>query len=730
MKFILVIFLFCVSTIFPQKLKGIVYENIDGKVSPLPGVNIFWENTSIGTTTNSNGEFEIIKTSADSTNLIISYVTYKPDTLTIKKSETFIEIILTENLELQEISVTVKTKGTEFDDLNPILTQTLFNKELKKAACCNLSESFETNASVDVSYTDAVSGAKQIKLLGLDGKYSQIMTENIPNLRGLASAYGIYFVPGPWMESIQISKGTASVINGFESTTGQINIEYKKSIEPNSFYADLFSTDKLKNDVNAISTIKIDENISTTLFLHGEYFGKTVDHNNDSFLDHPNVRQINILNRWNYEDFKNWHIAATLNFIGEERYGGQIGFGSENNLEKYRNIIKTDRFQIWSKIGYMFSNESNSSIGFINMLTTHKQNSSFGNRIYNSDEVSYYSNLIFESNILNQKNKINTGISLVYDNINELFIKNNFSKKEFIPGAFFQYTFQPEEKLSFIGGIRADNHNKFGLFFTPRFHIRYLPLANTTLRFTIGKGYRTSNIISENISLLSSSREFIIADNLKMENALNYGINLTQYFHLFDRELSINAEFYRTDFINKVVVDIDQNSREVNFYNLEGKSFANNYQVELNYEIFKNLDFTGAVRYSDSKTTFDGNLLSDPFNKKFKGLLSLSYLTNLRLWQFDLTAQFNGSSRIPKLSDNIFFENGTKSPSYLNMMAQVTHFLKGWEVFLGIENLTDFTQPTIIISADDPFGPDYDSSIIWGPIEGRKFYLGFRLTLK
>ncbi|MBK7105633.1 MAG: TonB-dependent receptor [Ignavibacteriae bacterium] len=730
MKYILIIFLFCVSAIFPQKLKGIVYENIDAKISPLPGVNVFWQNTTIGTTTNSEGNFEIIKTSAVSANLIISYVTFKPDTIIVKKSETFIEIILTENLELDEITVSVKTKGTEFDDLNPILTQTLFNKEFKKAACCNLSESFETNASVDVSYTDAVSGAKQIKLLGLDGKYSQIMTENIPNLRGLATAYGIYFVPGPWMESIQISKGTASVVNGFESTTGQINIEFKKSILPNSFYADLFSTDQLKNDVNAISTININDNLSTTLFLHGEYFGKTVDHNNDSFLDHPNVRQINILNRWNYEDYKNWHIAATLNYITEERYGGQIGFGSENNSNKYRNIINTNRFQIWSKIGYMFSNQSNSSIGFINMLTTHKQNSTFGNRIYNSDEVSYYSNLIFESQIFNQNNKINAGLSLAYDNIDEYFINENFNKYEFIPGAFFQYTFQPIENLSFIGGVRADNNNKFGMFFTPRFHARYSPLANTALRFTIGKGYRTSNIISENISLLASSRNFIFTKNLKMEEALNYGINLTQYFHLFGKELSINAEYYRTEFINKVVVDIDQNPHEVNFYNLDGKSFANNFQIELNYEFISNLDFTGAVRYSDSKTTFDGKLLTDPLNKKFKGLISLSYLTKLRLWQFDLTAQFNGSSRIPKLSENIFFENGTKSPSYVNMMAQVTHYLKGWEIFLGIENITDFTQSQIIISAYDPFGQDYDSSMIWGPIEGRKFYLGFRLTLK
>ena len=418
MKYILIIFLFCVYSIFPQKLKGIVYENIDEKLSPLPGVNIFWQNTNIGTTTNADGKFEIIKTSADSANLIISYVTYKPDTVLIGKSKLFCEIVLNKNLVLDEVTVSVKTKGSEFDDLNPILTQNLFKKEFKKAACCNLSESFETNASVDVSYSDAVTGTKQIKLLGLDGKYSQIMTENIPNLRGLASAFGVYFIPGPWMESIQISKGTASVINGFESTTGQINIEFKKTIKPNLLYVDLFSTDNLKNDINAISSFDLNENISSTLFIHGEYFGKTVDHNKDGFLDHPNVKQINILNKWNYDDYKNWHAAATINYLNEDRYGGQTGFTSSNS-NLYRNIIKTDRFQVWSKLGYIFSNTANSSIGLINMFTQHRQNSKFGNNIYNSSETNYYSNLIFESNIFNDKNKINTGLSFVYDNIEE-----------------------------------------------------------------------------------------------------------------------------------------------------------------------------------------------------------------------------------------------------------------------------------------------------------------------
>lgn len=729
MKQILIFFLFCGSVVLPQKLKGIVYENINSVLSPLPGVNVFWAGTTIGTTSDENGIFSIVKTAADTSRLVVSYVTFRPDTILVSKSQEDIEIVLTENIQLDEVTVSVRSKSLEIDGLNPIFTQKITTKELKKAACCNLSETFETNASVDVSYGDAVTGSKQIKLLGLDGKYGQIMTENIPNLRGSASAYGIFFIPGPWMESIQVSKGTASVINGFESTTGQINVEYKKSLDPDKLYADLFTTSNFKSDINAITSIDVDDQIKSSLFLHGEYYSNNIDDNGDSFIDHPHIRQLNMLNRWSFDDYENWHVAATLSYLVDERSGGQTTYDNPNQSSPYRSYINTERFQFWSKIGYMFTGESNSSVGFINMLTLHKQNSIFGIREYDSDEFSFYSNLILESSIFNFDHKVNAGVSLVYDKHSEFLEGRNFDKTETTPGVFFQYTYQPIGALTVIGGIRADHSSKYGSFITPRLHLRYSPSINTTFRATAGKGYRSANVIAENISLLSSSRQFIMDDNLEMEEAVNYGINLTQYIHLFGREMSINAEFYRTEFVNKVVVDIDQNSREVNFYNLKGSSYANNVQLEIVYELLTRLDMLGAVRFTDSKTAYGGDLLADPLDKSFKGILSLSYLTKLRLWQFDFTTQFYGKSRLPYLPENINPSGETHSPSYISMNTQATRYFKGWEIFIGIENVTNYTQKNRVISPDDPFGPDFDASIIWGPIEGRKIYLGMRLSI-
>ncbi len=726
MRKIFLILTFIVSVYQAQKLEGFVYELSNSEKIPLPGVNIIWLGTGIGTASGIDGKFEIIRTTADSARLLLSHVAYKPDTLIIGKDDSYIEVSFRKTRVFEEITVTARTKGINIKEYDPIFTQSLNRKELSKAACCNLSESFETNASVDVSYADAVTGAKKIRLLGLDGKYSQIMMENIPNIRGLASAYGLYYVPGPWMESIQISKGAASVINGFESITGQINIEYIKPTTENKLYADLYMNRNLRSDMNIIAASNISENLSSALLVHGSYFGNNVDDNKDNFLDHPNSRQFNIINRWKYNS-EHLHAQLGINYMLEERKGGQAGFGSSLEELPYKTSISTSRLQIWSKTGYIFGNESNGSLGFINMVTLHDQEARFGLRDFNADQFTYYSNLIFETDIFNAGHKINTGISISYDSYSESFDSLNDNPNQTVPGFFFQYTYSPTDKLVIIGGIRSDFLSGGHPFYTPRIHARYSPWENTTIRVTAGKGYRNSWLIAENIRLLSSSRKFYKSGSIKIEEAVNTGINLTQYFSLMNRELSITAEYYRTSFINKVVADIDRNSREVHFYNLEGDSFSDNYQVELSYELFPRLDILAAFRYSDAKTTYSGELLSDPFNKKIRSIISFSYITKLRLWQFDFTANYNGKSRLPRFTNSAIREY---SPEFVIINTQVTRYYKNFEVYLGIENITDFRQDSPVITPDDPFGPDFDASIIWGPLSGRNIYLGIRYSIK
>ncbi len=426
-----------------------------------------------------------------------------------------------------------------------------------------------------------------------------MMTENIPNMRGLASTLGLYFIPGAWMQSVQISKGTASVITGAEAITGQINVEYKKP-EDEKLYLDIYTNNILKTDINGVASFSINENISTNLMLHGEYFSKHVDHNNDSFLDHSNVKQFNLFNRWKYTTNKHWFAQLVLNVVLDNRAGGQVGFNSDISIiNPYKTKINTKRVQVWSKLGYVFENYLNTSIGFMNMVTHHNQKSSFGKRNNKASEKSFYSNLIFESNLFNESHKISAGASFVYDKYEETFINYDKTNNEFMPGLFCQYSYNPSLNFSIVVGLRSDFHNEYGAFITPRLHLRYSPLENTSLRFSVGKGFRTARVISENISLLASSRKFLFQENLNQEEAINIGINLTQYYSLFGREMRIGLEFYRTEFLKKVVVDLDNNNQEVIFYNLYGNSFSNTFQIELGYEIIPNLDFLSAIRFNN-----------------------------------------------------------------------------------------------------------------------------------
>ena len=718
-----------------RHVDGKVFEkNFTGELKPLPGVNIYWSGTTLGTSTDESGKFHIALPEGELPPLVISYIGYRKDTVLVKDVKKELEIALTVNNELEELVIANKSMGGYISRLNPIHTFNITGAELTKAACCNLSESFQTSASVDVAYEDAVTGAKQIRLLGLAGKYSLIQTENIPTIRGLALAYGLNYIPGSWMESIQVSKGTASVKNGYESITGQINVEQKKPDGKEKLFINGYANMMGKMEANINSSIKVNEKWSTAILGHVENMNRKVDKNGDSFLDLPLVEQYSLMNRWKYDNQKSIHAQFGIKVLYEDRNGGQMDYNSsEGNTttNAYGIHVETKRLEAFTKTAYIFPNRPGTNIALINSFIHHDFNSFYGLNDYDARENNYYGNLMFQTYIKDTRHQVTTGISYVYDGYNEELNDSSFTRKESVPGLFAEYTFIPSERFTLLAGIRADHSNIFGTFFTPRLHLKYNIAEKTILRISTGKGYRTPNVIAENTSLLATSRKISILDEIKMEEAWNYGINLTQYFDILGRELALNLEFYRTDFVNQAVIDKDYNTQQALIYNLDGKSYSNTIQVEAIYELIERLDVTLAFRYNDVKQTTNNVLQQEALVNRYKGLLSLSYATNLNKWQFDFTTQVNGDSRIPTTASNPpQYQRESNSPVYVILNAQVTRRFKRWEVYLGGENLGNYRQENPIIAADDPFGPYFDSSLIWGPIEGIMVYAGFRYILK
>ena len=743
-----------VTTTMAQSIKGRVVEENGGKKVSLPGANVVWEGTTEGVVTDENGRFELKWHNVGK--LVVSFIGFQTVVVPVSASDKEIEILLESGEVLDEVKVMTRGNTTIMSTRGPIIEQVITGEELCKAACCNLGESFTTNASVDVAYADAVTGAKQIQLLGLTGKYVQMMTENMPNFRGISSLYGLNYVPGPWMSAISVSKGAGSVINGYEAIAGQISVDYKKPTTSEKVFVNGYGSSEGMIEFNANTGIILNDKWSTALLVHGDWL--TVDHdsNHDGFLDMPEKKQYNLMNRWQYKTDK-WNLQFGGKFLDEKRLGGQKGFKrsmrGEYGVDKLYGIgIDSRRYEGFLKLGYLMPQYENTSMAWIVNYTDHNQDSYYGARDYQARQQTVFANYIFQSIFGNNENqKYSAGVTFNFDRFDESFNdfdilalkptkRADFVRSERVIGAFFQYTGAFWEKLTVMAGLRYDYHNLFGGFVTPRLHLAYAPDDFTMLKFSAGHGARTANILADNSYLLASTNSVYVnnkllvehpeeLDRLDMEQAWNFGVQLNRKFILFGRMLNINLDYYRTDFTNQVVVDNETAAGKVNFYNLDGDSYSNCYQVEVKYELIPRLDVTGAYRYNDVKSTIGGELKRAALQSKFKGLLNLSYYTNMKKWQFDFTAQFNGPGRIPLNPAIPSDRQNDEFDTFTVMNAQVTKFFRKWSIYVGCENLGDFTQSNPILGADNPWSSGFDSSKIWGPVHGRKFYVGVRFAI-
>ena len=597
--------------------------------------------------------------------------------------------------------------------------------QLIRAACCNLGESFTTNPSVDVSYSDAATGARQIKLLGLSGTYVQMLTENIPNLRGASLPYALGYVPGPWMQSIQVSKGASSVKNGYESTTGQINIEFLKPQGTDGFRANAYLDSELKQELNIDGSVHLNDRWSTGTLLHFENRQMDHDGNDDGFMDMPKLRQYNLMHRWAY--VSPWLISQlSVRVLRDERTGGQSAKHASSSSEPlYVTSVATNRYEAQWKNGFTLNADHNTSIALMLHGSWHDANNTFGQTIYDVTQKNGYAQLMFETDVTERHN-ISVGASLNHDYYNEkssLDIPLLLASKETTSGLYAQYTYKLDEKLTVMPGVRWDHSSRFGSFFTPRLHVKYSPSEILSIRASAGKGYRPPHALAENTTLLASGREVIIDPDLKQEEAWNMGLSASLNIQIGEKNLELNAEYYYTDFDNQMVINVDgaQGEHSLSFENLQGKSYSHTLQVDATYPLFSGLSATGAFRLNDVKCTYDGIVRLKPLTSRYKGLLTLSYKTPLELWQFDVTGQLNGEGERYDHSEY---------PSYFMLQAQVTREFQHFSIYLGGENLTNYKMNQPIINAHHPWSAAFDATQIWGPVTGAMAYIGVRINFE
>lgn len=707
-----------------KNIRGFVREK-EAPDQPIVGANIYWAATNHGTTSDENGAFNIALHQQGHP-LVISFVGYQPDTLLINGDEP-VWVYLEKNLELGEVVVKERPKGQYISSLSSIQSTKITATELQKAACCNLSESFETNASVDVSFSDAITGAKQIQMLGLSGIYVQTISENMPSMRGLAAPYGLGYVPGPWMESIQISKGTASVMNGYEAISGQINVEYKKPNSTEVLHLNLYGNDALKSEANFNYTYKLNDSLATTFLVHAEHHSKDLDDNTDGFLDMPHVKQINFMNRWFQTTKDGGDRQFGIKILDESRQAGQLGASTDVSGNLYGIEMRTQRYEFFAKNGILLP-KVGTSIGMQLSGSYHNMDASYGLKQYTGSQYNAYFNLIYQGNFGSDLHTYKTGVSFQGDAFSETLNQRNMEQNEWVPGAWLEYNYHLKNKLNVLVGLRGDYSSLHGFFVTPRVHAKWNILEHLVLRGSAGKGYRTAIPLAENSYLLASSRQMLIDNNLKQEEALNLGTSLLYEFKLAGRDFTLMLDYYRTQFMNQIVRNVDSDVHAVHFTNLNGPSYSNALQAELFYELFRGFTVNAAYRINDVKQSINGTLREMPLTSRYKGMVSMSYATRMNKWQFDFTSQFNGGGRLPDPSvNNPLWEKEFDPYTVIN--AQITKNYKRWSFYLGSENLNNFKMHNPIIAASNPWGPDFDGSMIWGPVHGRKVYAGLRYTI-
>jgi outer membrane receptor for ferrienterochelin and colicins len=719
--------------------EGIVYEiNKTNTKKAISGVSLQWKNTEVGTYSKSNGSFKLEKVKNTKT-LVISYTGYDDIEVEVVNDEA-LAIVINQNSELDEVTIKARKKAIEVSFLSPIKMRKISQRELTKAACCNLSESFETNPAVDVTYTDAITGTRQIEMLGLAGPYVQITRSNMPDIRGLASIYGLGYIPGPWIKSMQMNLGTGSVINGFESIAGQINVDLIQPNDNEKLAINGYYGSGGRYEGNAIYKGSISDKLDANIMLHYNTRKEAHDNNFDGFLDMPKGDGYTLSNNYKWYGNEGNEAEFGIKITNQNSLSGQDSKHHEGKhpigYKLWEASMNSNRYEAYIKRGKTWIDKPNKSIGFQLGGLSYDLDTKFGPRPYSGKQTMLYANLIYMTIIGNTNNKITMGSSFQAENSEENFRSSIYKRNEIVPGVFGEYTYEKNEKYTFVFGLRADHHNNFGLFITPRFHGRYALNQTTVLRASAGRGQRTANIFAESIGAMASNRNFIVHSQknntpygLDAEVAWNFGLNITKEFGS-DWQWSLDG--YYTTFQNQIVVDYDESPQELHFYNLDGYSSSKSIQTQVDYSGLKGIELRLAYRFNDVRTDYTTGLRTKPLIAPHRTFANIAYELKKYGIKADYTINWQSTKRIADTKSNPDgIRLAERSDAFSTSNAQVTKtFKNNLEFYIGGENIFSFRQPRAILDSGNPYGNYFDASMVWGHVFGAMWYGGFRYNIR
>jgi outer membrane receptor for ferrienterochelin and colicins len=723
---------------FSQTIKGKV---IDSKKEALIGANVYWSNSSIAASTNEQGSFEIAIPDSGSKKLIATYIGYQSDTIVIT-TQTFVSFKLKDSKTLAEIVVVGEKDGITLSSKSTEKLEIIGQGELKKSACCDLAGCFETQSSIQPHTTNVITNSKELRILGLSGVYNQVLIDGFPMIQGLAYTYGISGIPGTLVDNIYVAKGANSVMQGYESISGQVNVITKDPDKSEKLLVNMYMNSFMEKHLNANVAFK-KKKWSNLTAVHMVQPANKTDRDHDDFLDLPLLTRYVVYNKIKYGKEKDWGISFKMGmrYLNEQRIGGQKFFDptkDKGTTNAYGQTVNMSQPEVYGRIGYRFNDAHN--IAIYSSAFTQEQNSYFGTTKYKGVQNNAYVNAQYELNY-NEKHFLKTGLSFRHLHLTENIAftdtslkrtyAGNYNRVEDIPGVFAENSMSLfKDKLNWIVGIRADLHNTFGYKVTPRTMIKWDAAKNTIVRASIGKGWRTVNLFSENIGLLASSRDIIITERLEPEEALNYGANLTQKFERMNMSGHFSLDVYRTEFQNQIFPNYDDDPTKAIVKNFKGTSISNGLQAEVYVKLWRRFEFKTGYNYLDVYQVINSKKEMLPFNPTHKILVTLGFKPVNNKFHWDINIHSYGKQRLPNTDKNpTDFKQPDFSKPYQIFNTQFTYNFKKIEVYAGCENILNFRQYQPLVSWQDPFGKYFDSSYAWGPTRGREIYGGIRFKI-
>ncbi len=562
----------------------------------------------------------------------------------------------------------------------------------------------------------------------------------MPMILGSSFTYGISSIPGTLVDQIFVAKGANSVLQGFESISGQVNVVLKEpKPDKEKFLLNAYLNSFGEKHLNANFSTTLGKNWKSLTSLHLVQPASKRDRDEDTFLDLPLLTRLAIYQKFTLGDEQSagWSSKIGLRYLHEKRIGGQTTFDAKSDQgsnQVYGQVVQYQQPELYTKTGYRFNSQS--KISLIASAFQHQQSAWFGVTQYASKHLNAYANLQYEQ-LWAQKHDLKFGFSYRHLNLDETIrFSNNdlertfagdYLRQERTPGMFAENVFN-FERFSIIAGARVDHHRQFGWQFVPRLTLRYNAGDATVIRANVGRGLRSVNLFAENVSLLISSRDIRFDEPLELERAWNSGVNITHTATGEALVATFSVDFYHTRFQNQIFPDYDTDPGLAIIQNYRSRSVSNGFQFDAKFVLSKIFEAKFAYNFLDVyRPTIEGRIYL-PFNARHRLVSAFSYEPKNKQWHADVNVHWMGPQRLP---DTKALPEALRQPDFSRAFSvtnvQFTKVWKKLDVYAGCENLFDFRQIRPIINWQNPFGEYFDTAFAWGPTRGRELYVGVRM---